>query len=98
MDAVKALYQKALDYVKENSFDLVEECAYKEWDEATAKRVQSWIDTVAAMQDPVAGAVITAQPVMNTTTSEVQEASPIDDMMGMTNVVTEEKPNDDLPF
>ena len=98
MDVVKALYQKALDYVKENSFDLVDECAYKEWDEATAKRVQSWIDTVAAMQDPVAGAVVTAQPVMNTTTSEVQEASPIDDMIGMTNVATEEKPNDDLPF
>ena len=92
-EQVKALYQKALDYVKENSFDLVDECAFKEWDEQTAARVQAWIDTVAMMQDPVAGTVSNdvAAPAPATTTPD-----PIDDMMGMSSV-TETK-EEDLPF
>ena len=38
--SMKALYQKALEYLKEHSVDLVEECGFKEWDEATSIRVQ----------------------------------------------------------
>lgn len=49
---IKKLYVKAMDYVKSNSIDLVEECGYKEWDDALKARVQRWIDTVAAMKDP----------------------------------------------
>ena len=101
MEAVKALYQKALDYVKENSFDLVEECAYKEWDEATTKRVQSWIDTVAAMQDPANGPVSKSEPVAQDTTQTVQNvnvADPVGEMMGAVTTQTTDAPSDDLPF
>lgn len=93
--AVRALYQKALDYVKENSFDLVDECAYSEWDEATAKRVQAWIDTVAMMQDPVAGTVSSSN-VQTNQTPVTSEPSAIDDMMGMSAVTPEKE--EDLPF
>lgn len=51
-DALKQLYKIALDYVKENAIDLVKECAYQPWDEATTKRVNEWIEIVANMQDP----------------------------------------------
>ena len=98
MDKVKALYQKALDYVKENSFDLVEECAFKEWDEATTKRVQSWIDTVAVMQDPVSGPA-SAPVVQEVNVAPSAAADPIDDMMGMGAVTeTPKKDEDELPF
>ena len=49
---VRELYIKAIEYLKENSLDVVKECSYQPWDEATEKRVQNWIDIVAAMHDP----------------------------------------------
>lgn len=50
---VRELYRKAINYLNDNcQIDLVAECGYQEWDEATTKRVQNWIDTVAAMKDP----------------------------------------------
>ena len=50
--AIRELYVKVIAYLKENSIDLVKECAYQPWDEATEKRVQNWIDIVATMNDP----------------------------------------------
>ena len=38
--------------MKENAIDIVEECAYKEWDENTTNRVNKWIEAVLDMQDP----------------------------------------------
>lgn len=93
MAAVKALYQKALDYVKENSFDLVDECAYAEWDEATTKRVQSWIDTVAVMQDPISGPAIAS----TTAPAAVVNTDPVAEMMGDTGTTTATK-EEELPF
>lgn len=55
--AMRDLYQKALDYLKENCIDLVKECGYQEWDEATTARVNAWIETVLQMQDPKQGTV-----------------------------------------
>lgn len=51
-EALKNLYKKAFEYVKSHAIDLVDECAYKPWDEATTKRVNNWITIVAAMRDP----------------------------------------------
>ena len=51
-DAIRTLYQKAIDYLKENTFDLEKECGYQEWDEATTARVNRYLATVVAMQDP----------------------------------------------
>lgn len=50
--AIRELYVKVIAYLKENTIDLVKECAYQPWDEATEKRVQNWIDIVATMNDP----------------------------------------------
>lgn len=51
-DKVKELYGKVVAYLKDNSIDLVKECTYQPWDEATEKRVQNWIDIVATLHDP----------------------------------------------
>lgn len=103
-DAIKALYQKALDYMKENSFDLEEECAYKEWDEATTERVNKWIETVAAMQDPALGYAINTVVQSSTNTAQVAEAmvssdslDPFEQVAMQSNTQATEK-QDDLPF
>lgn len=90
-ESIKALYQKSLDYLKENSFDLEDECGYKEWDEATTKRVERWINTVASMNDPKTTLVteeVKAEPVTSNTTAE--SVDPVADMMNMNDP--------DLPF
>ena len=51
-DKVRELYGKVIAYLKENTIDLVKECTYQPWDEATEKRVQNWIDVVATLHDP----------------------------------------------
>lgn len=50
--AMKELYKKALDYLTENSPNLLDECTYQEWDEATSVRVSHWIEMVADLVDP----------------------------------------------
>jgi hypothetical protein len=80
--AIKDLYKKSLDYLKENSFDLVEECGYKDWDEATTARVQRWIDNVVAMQNPKTTASVAPTAVPTTPTVDVTE-DPVATMMGM---------------
>lgn len=52
LDDIKTLYQKATDYVTDHAINLVDECAYQEWDDATSVRVQKWIDRVAKLEDP----------------------------------------------
>jgi hypothetical protein len=51
-DKVRELYGKVIAYLKENTIDLVKECTYQPWDEATEKRVQNWIEVVATLHDP----------------------------------------------
>lgn len=51
-DKIRELYGKVVAYLKDNAIDLVKECTYQPWDEATEKRVQNWIDIVATMHDP----------------------------------------------
>lgn len=72
--SMKELYQKALDYLKEHSVNLVDECAYKEWDEATSVRVQKWIDTVAAMMDPKTTVTVNSAPAGDIPTADPFEA------------------------
>lgn len=50
--AVRELYGKAIEYLKEHSLDLVKECTYQGWDAETTVRVQNWIEIVDALQDP----------------------------------------------
>lgn len=103
-EALKNLYKIALDYVKANSVNLVDECAYKPWDEATTKRVNDWITVVAAMHDPksttvemLAGGapVIAPTPTVDNTASAMKIPDPAMDVMGA-DATSEDK--DDLPF
>lgn len=72
-DKVKELYGKVVSYLKENSIDLVKECTYQPWDEATEKRVQNWIDIVATLNDPKSGLSVDTP----TQTSTPAETAPL---------------------
>lgn len=86
--SIRELYQKSLDYLKENSFDLVDECGYKDWDDAVSARVQRWIDTVCSMQNPKT-TVVAATPKVEASDNSTDSVS---DMMNMSD-----DPNQ-LPF
>ena len=90
---IKALYKKALEYMKENALDLEKECGYQEWDEKTSTRVQNWIDVVATMQNPKS--VTVNEVVSPTTAAPVTEefTDPAMEVMTETN-----SSDDDLPF
>lgn len=96
-EPIKVLYKKAMDYLKENSLDLVEECAYKEWDEYTKNRVDNWITNVLTMQDPKIGMVVeaaTKQVERNSNTGDFNPADPFAEVS--TN--STESDNNMLPF
>ena len=93
--AIKELYQKSLDYLKENAFDLEVECGYQEWDANTTNRVNNWIALVTQMKDPqttTASVVqiekeISETPILNNT-----QTSAVESIMSMG------ENSDDLPF
>ena len=103
---MKNLYRKAMTYLDENmKLDLEVECGYQPWDEATTKRVQDWIDTVAQHKDPATENVNEDNPLTNpkpsaSTQPEFKaqvEVQPEMDMMSQ--VLQEDKKDDgDLPF
>lgn len=79
---IKVLYTKAIEYMKENAIDIVEECAYKEWDENTTERVNKWIEAVLDMQDPktyTGGAPKAQDPQPESTSSEAAVDAMIDE-------------------
>jgi len=83
--SVKALYVKALTYLKDEAqvIDLEKECTYQPWSETVTERVNRWIEKVLVMQDPKTISVdeaVTSTPV----TVELQAAASsnaVDDMM-----------------
>lgn len=92
--AVRELYAKAVAYMKENAIDVVDECAYKPWDEHTKARVENWILSVLNMQDPAVGSiesVLSAEPVKPAVAEEEVESD--DSQSGPF-----ETPFDDVPF
>lgn len=101
-EALKSIYQKALDYMKANAIDIVEECAYKPWDEATTKRVNDWITVVASMNDPKSMTVEMLNGAMpGVPTPQPQTApvvnNPVPDPAASVMGGTDED-KDDLPF
>ena len=94
------MYQKAIDYLKENAFDITAECGYQEWDEATTTRVTRWINNVLEMRDPKVTPVESAntvnQTVATTVTETVATAVTADPMMEV--MANADKAPDDLPF
>lgn len=90
-NAIRELYKKVIEYLKENSIDLVKECAYQEWDEKTTTRVNNWINNVVNMQDPKSTFGVNSSKTVETPT-ETAPASDVDVMMGIT------EGEDELPF
>jgi hypothetical protein len=86
--AVRELYVKVIAYLKENAIDLVKECAYQPWDEATEKRVNNWISLVLEMKDPKN---TSASEISAPVVAEPVEASADEFLGGMPS-------EDDLPF
>ena len=87
--AIRDLYAKVIEYLKENTLDLVKECAYQPWDEATEKRVMNWIDIVATMNDPKA-----------VTASEVATGAPVEEapVPASVDAFFNGEENDGMPF
>lgn len=89
-NTLRDLYGKVIEYLKENSLDIVKECGYQPWDEATEARVQNWIDIVATMNDPKSVSVNeVAAPVVETTPAPADA----DAFMGITG-----SEDDPMPF
>lgn len=94
--AIKELYLKSMNYLKENSFDLVDECGYKDWDEATEKRVADWISLVVNMCNPATTSIAAVAPTENSATPKAEStASEVDVMMNMEGTGGA---GDELPF
>lgn len=87
--AIRDLYVKVIAYLKENSLDLVKECAYQPWTPEVTTRVNNWIETVLTLQDPKV-ATVTASPVVEETPTEASA----DEFLG----IMDEQKEDDLPF
>ena len=87
--AIRELYVRVIAYLKENSLDLVKECAYQPWTPEVTTRVNNWIETVLTLQDPKV-ATVTASPVVEETPTEASA----DEFLG----IMDEQKDDDLPF
>lgn len=89
---VKELYNKAMEYLKENALNLEDECGYKEWNEELKSRVNNWIELVADMKDP-STTINTSQPV--TSSEPKSEASTNAQSVDIFSGVNDDN---DLPF
>lgn len=49
---IRPLYGKAIEYLKVNALNLVEECSYTQWTDETKVRVDKWLEKVLKMEDP----------------------------------------------
>jgi hypothetical protein len=87
--AMKEIYAKALDYLKANAVNLVNECAYHPYSDEVAKRIQNWCDIVAQGLDPKSTTITEGAAQVVVETAGDGQAQTVDE--------GEEKPKD-LPF
>lgn len=93
-EPIRALYKKAIEYLRKNSINLEDECAYHPWDEETTTRVNNWIASVLDMRDPKTtdDSQPTSAPKNDQPTEARQEVDPnLSAVMGDDGA-------DDLPF
>ena len=89
-ETIAPLYIKAMEYLKENAFDLEKECGYQEWDEATTARVNRYLDAVIRMEDPkIPTATTAAEPAQSEMPTPDEIRDPMMDMVAG---------NDGVPF
>ena len=99
---IKALMKRAIDYVKENAINLVDECAYKPWDEETTARVNAIMkEYVASNGSPKFGDADTTEMSEN---PDLNPGSNMPDPMGIMDDAEADpfeehnSVDDDLPF
>lgn len=81
-ETIAPLYIKAMEYLKENAFDLEKECGYQEWDEATTARVNRYLDAVIRMEDPkIPTATTVAEPAQSEAPASDEIHDPMMDMV-----------------
>lgn len=85
---IRALYEKAINYLREVSINLVDECAFKPWDDETKARVDRWIENVLAMNDTQ----------VSSKKNEKNNPSPVTDMESPDPISSMMGDDDDLPF
>ena len=94
---LRQVYSKVLEEIKKYCPNLIEELSYKEWPQEIKNRVQKWIDTVLACNDPKdSGNVPT---VVNTVGNEsTTVTSPTSTVTVEETPFTSSNDSDDLPF
>lgn len=88
---MKVLYQKALDYLKENCLDIVEEVGYKPWSEELTKRVTRFLNLAVQFIDPKTAV---SNPLLDANTTEEKKEA----VEEMQPEIVPNAPEDDLPF
>ena len=96
---IKVLMKRAIDYVKENAINLVDECAYKPWDEETTARVNAIMkEYVISNGSPKFGdtAETSTEPDLS---RGVQAPDPMDEVEeSQSDFEPVDSGDDDLPF
>lgn len=90
---IKELYAKALDYLKQNCVDIVEEVGFKEWSPELAKRVQDYIDIAVQFKDPKT--FVPNNPLLSADVSADAVAAAVKEMQPETNAGGDDEA---LPF
>lgn len=94
VEPLKKLMQKAMDYVKENAINIVDEFGYHEPNDALRARAEKWIDIVVnKLQNPQTYVDETAESTGNTGDKNGSKKTTEAPAVGMP-----ENPADDLPF
>lgn len=93
VEPLKKLMQRAMDYVKENAINIVEEFGYHEPNDALRARAEKWIDIVVnKLQNPQTYTDETSGSEKKSDTNQGKSSYPTEVAAPSTN------PMDDLPF
>ena len=99
-DQIRPLYGKAIEYVKANAINIVEECGYTPWSVDLSIRVNNWLDKVLAMQDPAVQTINeNGSAAKQEDAGKPQLAATVASAPAVTAPFSAEAPaGDDLPF
>lgn len=94
--AIKELYQRAIDYMKENALNLEDEVGYHPWTPEEEARVNRWIDRVLRMEDPreSTGDMFAPETPAPNASSPAKSDDMLENMLGSSG----DEIGEDLPF